>query len=221
MDTSVERAHFNMVEQQVRPWGVSDPEVLEVLARVPRERFVPESYRSLAYADIEIPIAAGQVMLAPKVVGRMLQALSIRPEDRILEIGAGSGYVTGCLASLGSRVVSLELHQELAEQARATLESLNMRHLEVRVGDALAGEVEGYPFDVIAVTGSLPDDALLSSVQEQLALNGRLFAIVGEAPLMEAVVVTRVATQEFHREVLFETSVPALENVPEAEHFEF
>ena len=179
MDTSVERARFNMVEQQVRPWEVTDRRVLDALAEIPRERFVPDAYRDLAYADIEVPIAAGQTMLAPKIVGRMLQALDIKPADRILEIGTGTGYTAACLSRLGGRVVSLELHKELAEQARERLEGLNQSNLEVRVGDALSGEIEGGPFDVIAVTGSLPDESALSGLQERLAPNGRLFAIVG------------------------------------------
>lgn len=221
MDTSVERAHFNMVEQQVRPWDVTDQRVLEVMAEVARERFVPNAYRNLAFADIEIPIAAEQTMLPPRIIGRMLQALDIKRDDRILEIGTGTGYATACLSRLGGRVVSMEIHQELAAQAQTLLQELNLRRLEVIVGDALEGQVEGYPFDVIAVTGSLPDDASLAALQAQLSPNGRLFAIIGESPLMEAVLVTRGTDADFRRESLFETSVPALENVPEAEHFVF
>jgi len=221
MDTSVERALFNMVEQQVRPWSVTDQRVLEILAHVPRERFVPDAYRSLAYADIEIPVGAGQTMLAPKIVGRMLQALHIGQEDRVLEIGTGTGYVTACLARLGGPVLSMEIHGELAGRARDTLLDLDLRRLDVRVGDALSGPVEGNPFDVIAVTGSLPSDAVLPSLQSQLTVGGRLFVVVGEDPLMEATLVTRTAENVFRREGLFETSVPVLENVPEPEHFVF
>lgn len=220
MDTSAEKARFNMI-QQIRPWNVSDDRVLDVMAEIPRERFVPDAYRGLAYADIEIPIGTGQAMLAPKVVGRMLHALGIQPRDRILEIGTGTGYVTACLARLGGRVVSIEIHPELAKGAQATLQALGVSRLEVRVGDALAGPVEDRPFDVIAVTGSLPTDECLVGLQGQLALNGRLFAIVGEPPVMEALLVTRLARSEFRRQGLFETRVPALEKAPEPERFVF
>jgi protein-L-isoaspartate(D-aspartate) O-methyltransferase len=221
METSVEHAHFNMVEQQVRPWDVTDRRVLEVLAEVPRERFVPDAYRSLAYADIEIPVAAGQTMLAPRIVGRMLQALQIGREDRILEIGTGTGYVAACLERLGGPVVSLEIHDELVAQARSALKYLNPRRLEIRLGDALAGPVDGNPFDVIAVTGSLPSDDALPALRAQLAVNGRLFVVIGEGALMEATLVTRTSEKDFSRVGLFETSVPALERVPEPERFVF
>jgi protein-L-isoaspartate(D-aspartate) O-methyltransferase len=191
------------------------------MAQVPRERFVPDAYRSLAYADIEIPIAAGQTMLAPKIVGRMLQALEIGPQDRILEIGTGTGYATACLCRLGGRVVSLELHVDLAAQARRLLEEINSRRLEIRTADALAGPAEGGPFDVIAVTGSLPNDQALPALQAQLTSKGRLFAVLGEGALMQAILVTRTGEKAFRRQGLFETSVPALENVPEPERFVF
>lgn len=222
MDTSVEQARFNMIEQQIRPWNVLDERVLEAMASVPRERFVPDAYRSLAYADIEVPIGShGQAMLAPKVVGRMLQALDAKPDERVLEIGTGTGYVTACLSALGVRVVSVEIDPELAAQARTAIESLDLRRVDLRVGDALADPVGGSPFDAIAVTGSLPDTEALAGLQAQLTLNGRLFAIIGEAPVMEAVLVTRIAANGFSRKTLFETFAPALANAPRAEHFVF
>jgi protein-L-isoaspartate(D-aspartate) O-methyltransferase len=221
MDTSIERARFNMIQQQIRPWNVADDQVLAVMAQIPREHFVPDAYRSLAYADIEIPIGDGQTMLAPKVVARMLQALEVQPIDKILEIGTGSGYPTACLSHLGGRVLSMEIHAALAERARAVLEALKLARLEVQAGDGLAGFVDGQPFDVIALTGSLPNDQALAGLQEQLAPGGRLFAVVGEDPVMEALLVTRVAGGDFRRQSLFETSVPALEKAPEPERFVF
>jgi len=221
MDTSIERARFNMIQQQIRPWNVADDQVLSVMAEIPRERFVPDAYRSLANADIEIPIGDGQSMLAPKVVARMLQALAVHKVDKILEIGTGTGYTTACLSRLGGRVLSIEIHAGLAEQARAVLEAMKLGRLEVRVGDGLAGPVDGKPFDVIAVTGSLPNDEALAPLQEQLAPGGRLFAVVGEDPVMEALLVTRVDGGRFHRRSLFETSVPVLEKAPEPERFVF
>lgn len=221
MENSTEKARFNMIQQQIRPWDVIDDRVLTVMAEIPRERFVPDAYRSLAYADIEIPIDEGQSMLSPKLVGRMLQALEVQADDRVLQIGTGTGYVTACLARLGRRVVSLEIHGALADQARANLEALNLRRQEVREADGLAGPVEGNPFDVIAVTGSLPDEEALPALQDQLALGGRLFVVVGTGVVMEALLITRTASNGFRREALFETRLPALENVPEPEGFVF
>jgi protein-L-isoaspartate(D-aspartate) O-methyltransferase len=224
MDKSFETARSNMIQQQIRPWAVLDERVLQAMSEIHRELFVPDAYKSLAYADIEVPIgdAVGQSMLAPKVVGRMLQALDLQGNERILEIGAGTGYVTACLARLGARVVSLEIDPELAQQAQANLQPLDLyQQVEVRVGDALAGTVEGAPFDAIAVTGSIPDDDALAGLQEQLAVDGRLFVVIGEAPVMKAVLVTRIGSDAFRRDSLFETLVPGLVNVPEPEHFVF
>jgi len=221
MDTSIDSARFNMVQQQIRPWNVADDRVLSIMAEIPRDQFVPMAYRNLAYADMEIPIGEGQTMLAPKVVAHMLQALDIRTDDKILEIGTGTGYVTACLSHLGGHVVGMEIHADLAEQARTTLQALGPQRLEVRVGDGLEGPVDGHPFGVIAVTGSLPDVTALGVLEGQLTLGGRLFAVVGEEPVMEALLVTRVTDRDFRRQSLFETSVPALEKAPEPERFVF
>lgn len=220
MDTSFEKARFNMIQQQIRPWDVIDDRALETMSEIQRERFVPDAYRGLAYADIEIPIGDGQFMLAPKVVGRMLQALEINAGDRVLEIGTGTGYVTACLARLGGRVVSLEIDSGLAKQARDNL-GTSEPHVEVRQGDGLDAPIDDGPFDIIAVTGSLPDDTSLPRLQEQLAPGGRLFAIVGEDPAMRATLVTHTAAGGFDRRGLFETSVPTLANIPEPERFVF
>jgi len=221
MDTSIDSARFNMVQQQIRPWDIVDDRVLSIMADIPREQFVPTAYRGLAYADMEIPIGEGQTMLAPKIVAHMLQALDIRADDKILEIGTGTGYVTACLSHLGGHVVSMEIHASLADQARTALQALKPRRLEVRVGDGLEGPVDGHPFDVITVTGSLPNTAALGALERQLAPGGRLFAIIGAEPVMEALLVTRVTDRDFRRQSLFETSVPALEKAPEPERFVF
>jgi protein-L-isoaspartate(D-aspartate) O-methyltransferase len=210
-----------MIQQQIRPWDVADDRVLETMNEIPREQFVPEAYRGLAYAEIGIPLAHQETMLEPKLVARMLQALKVQPGERVLEIGTGSGYVTACLARLGGRVLSLELHDDLVDEARDRLAQLNVRNAELRTGDGLAGPLEGAPFDAIAVTGSLPDEAILEGLKAQLGKGGRLFAIVGEDPVMEAVLVTRVDQTHFHRQDLFETNVPPLANAPEPEHFVF
>jgi len=221
MDTNIDSARFNMVQQQIRPWNVADDKVLSIMADIPREQFVPAAYRNLAYADMEVPIGGGQTMLAPKVVAHMLQALDIRTDDKILEIGTGTGYVTACLSHLGGHVVAMEIHASLAEQTRTALQTFEPRRLEVRVGDGLAGPVDGHPFDVIAVTGSLPDATALGTLEGQLTLGGRLFAVVGVEPVMEALLVTRVTDRDFRRQSLFETSIPALEKAPEPEPFVF
>ena len=221
MDTNYDKARFNMIQQQVRPWDVIDERTLEAMSEIPRERFVPDAYRSLAYADIEVPIGSGQTMLPPKVVGRMLQALNVQPDDRILQIGAGTGYVTACLWRMGALVSAIEIDPELAAAAQDNLDSKGTHGLSVTVKDAFAGPVDGRRFDVIAVTGSVPDADALTAFEELLAPGGRLFAFIGEAPVMEAVLITRGSDGTTSRAAQFETCVPALANVPEPERFVF
>jgi len=217
----IDPARFNMVQQQIRPWGVVDDRVLDVMARVPRESFVPDAYRSLAYADIEVPLSDGRTMLAPKIVARMLQALRVQPGERALEIGTGSGYLAACLAGLGACVLGLETDAELAEQARARLAETIGQALEVRVGNGLAGPVAGGPFDAIAVNGTLPNAEPLAALEQQLAMNGRMFAIIGRPPVMAATCVVRVGQDAFRRETLFETSSSGCSMVPAAPAFVF
>ncbi len=221
MDNSLELARFNMIEQQIRPWGVLDERVLEAMGEIPRESFAPDAYRGLAYADIEIPNATGGVMLAPGVVGHLLQALAVQPGDKVLEIGTGTGYVAACLSRLGGSVVSIEIDPAQAADARARLAALKLAHIEVREGDGLAGPIVGGPFDAIAVKGSMPTEDALPMLREQLAVGGRLFCILGEAPAMECVRITRVARSSYRRESLLETHVAALRNAPAPAGFEF
>ncbi|MTW21793.1 protein-L-isoaspartate O-methyltransferase family protein [Allochromatium palmeri] len=221
MDNSSELARFNMIQQQIRPWGVLDDRVLEVMGTIEREHFVPDAYRALAYADIEIPNSNGTLMLAPKVVGHLLQALAVQPGDRALEIGTGSGYVAACLSRLGARVISLEIDPAQAAETAERLEALKFDWVEVREGDGLAGPVSGAPFDAIAVKGSMPTEDALPMLREQLTIGGRLFCILGTAPAMECVRVTRVGRNDYRRESLFEVEVPPLHNAPEPVGFEF
>lgn len=225
MDTSLDIARYNMIHQQLRPWQVLDDRVLEVMAAIPRERFVPDAYRGLAYADIEIPYADGQFMLAPTVVGRLLQALQVQPTDRVLEVGTGSGYLTACLSRLGAKVISLDLDPAVADTAREHLARLGFDRIEVRVADVLAGPVKGGPFDAIALTGSVPGAEAMREVQrvleDQLAVGGRLFSVLGEAPAMEAWLTTKMAIGGLHREPLFETCIPPLVNCPATRAFVF
>jgi protein-L-isoaspartate(D-aspartate) O-methyltransferase len=221
MDQPLAQARFNMIHQQVRPWGVLDERVLDALEQIPRERFVPDAYQSLAYADIDIPIGAGEHMLSPKLVGRLLQAVAVQPGDRSLEIGTGTGYVTACLAHLGARALSLEIDPGLAAEARTRLSALGFVQAEVRVGDGLAGRVEGGPFDVIVLTGSLPSQESLPALGQQLTIGGRLVAVVGMAPAMTALLLTRVGAGDYRRESLFETCIDPLANAVEPARFVF
>ncbi len=219
IDTNLEQARFNMVQQQIRTWEVLDSRVLEVLETIPRDAFVPDAYRSLAYADIEIPIGNDQNMMFPRVEARLMQSLDVHPDNRILEIGTGSGYLTACLASLGSSVKSLEIHSELAEQAGKNLESQKIDNVELHTMDALAENIEGAPFDVVAITGSLPE--LPDSLKKLLSLNGRLFVVTGAPPVMEASLVTRVGEDGWRIETLFETELIPLANAPRLQQFQF
>jgi protein-L-isoaspartate(D-aspartate) O-methyltransferase len=214
-----ERARHNMIEQQIRPWEVIDPRVLDTLPAVPREAFVPGGYRGLAFADIEIPIGHGEVMLAPKIEAKLLQALAIQPTDRVLEVGTGTGYLAACLARLGGHVVTIDLYGDFTEQARGRLAELGIGNVEYLTGDVFTAEIAGAPFDVIAVTGSLP----LASERLEGLLNdgGRLFVVVGEPPAQEAQLVTRVREGVLRREGLFETVIPPLQNAPRPKAFVF
>ena len=218
MSMNVEDARTQMVNQQVRAWDVLDPAVLSVLAQVPREQFVPPRFRNLAFADTEIPLGTGQVMMTPQVEGRLLQALAIRGTDRVLEVGTGSGFLTACLARLGSRVTSLEILPELADSARRNLRGVATWNADVRTEDVFQYR-PGEPWDVIAVTGSVPQaDARF---QHWLAVGGRLFIVVGEDPLMQARLVTRQGPEQWTTTTLVETSVPALRNATPPSKFRF
>ncbi len=216
---NLEQARYNMIEQQIRPWEVLDATVLDLLKQVPREGFVPEQYAGLAFADIEIPLGHGQSMLSPKLEARMVQSLALRKTDKVLEVGTGSGYMTALLATLAGEVVSVELVEPLAAAARARLHQHGISNVTVQVGDAAQGWAAGAPYDVIVLTGSVP--VLADAFRAQLKPGGRLLAIVGEAPVMEATLVTCVDTDAFRSEVLFEICAPALINAPVPARFTF
>lgn len=216
---NLEQARFNMVEQQIRTWDVLDDRVLDTLAATPREDFVPEPYRALAFTDISVPLAHDQVMMPPKLEGRTLQSLSIQPTDRVLEIGTGSAYLTACLAKLGGSVLSVDLYEDFTSRAETLLKEHDIDHVTLASGDAASGWEDATGFDAIAVTGSLP--VLHKGFHTLLRPGGRLFVIVGQPPVMEALLVTRVDEQEWIQESLFETSLPALVNAPRPEAFRF
>ncbi len=214
-----EKARYNMIEQQVRPWEVLDQRVLDALADLPRERFVPPAYRQLAYADTEILLDAGEVMMVPKVEARLAQELALAPTDRVLEVGTGSGYLTALLARLAGHVYSIEIVDALSRGAARTLEAEGITNVTLKVGNGARGWDEHAPYDAIAVTGSMPE--LDPDLARSLSVGGRLVAVVGSAPIMEAILVTRHSEDGWSRTSLFDTELPPLRGLPERETFEF
>lgn len=220
-EMNFEQARRNMVDQQVRPWTVLDPDVIETLSSLPREHFTPTAYRRLAYADTRIPIGHGETMMPPVVEGRLLQSLEILKEDRVLEIGTGSGFLAACLAHLGSHVDSVDIHEDFTAAAATRLEELNIDNVTLHTGDAARGWTGDRPWDVIAITGAVP--AVPPAFLDALAPGGRLFTIVGEGhrPIMEAVRITRVDVDDWATESLFETWINVLTHAERPPHFEF
>ena len=215
----VERARFNMIEQQIRPWEVLDQQVLDLLFAVRREEFVPAQYRSLAFVDTEIPLGHGEKMLAPRIEARMLQALAVKSGERVLEVGTGSGYMTALLAKRGAHVYSVEIIPEFSVQAAAKLRAHGIDNATLEVGDAARGWDRHAPYDVIVLTGSVP--VLAEAFQRSLNPGGRLLAVIGEAPAMQARLVTCTAPNTYYATGLFETCIPALRNAPQPERFVF
>jgi protein-L-isoaspartate(D-aspartate) O-methyltransferase len=213
----IEQARFNMIEQQVRPCEVLDQRVLDIMSATPREDFVPEKYRSLAFADINIPLGHDQVMMAPKTEGRLLQALDVQAGDSVLEIGTGSGYLTACLSRLGNHVTSVDLFPEFREAAAAKLAAHGYRNVTLKETDAANGIGSDTRYDVIAVTGSLP--TLHRQFHDNLSIGGRLFVITGMPPVMEALLITRIDERNWSRESLFETSLPPLLHAAQPQQF--
>lgn len=216
MPLDFELARHSMVEQQVRPWEVLDPRVLDALTRVRREEFVAPRHRKLAFADMSLPLEHGEVMLKPIVEGRLLQSLELQPEHEVLEIGTGSGFVTACLAQLCRAVVSIDVHADFVERARARLQSLEITSARLETADALTYK-PGRTFDAVAVTGAVA--AIPAQFKEWVAPGGRLFVIRGESPVQEAVVLTRVGDSDWREESLFETDVPYLRGAAPAPRF--
>jgi len=223
---SVNQAREQMIEHQVRAWEVLDARVLNVLRNVPREQFVPDSQRFLAFADVDVTLPHGQHMLRPNITGRLLQALELSGTERVLEIGTGTGFVTACLAAASAHVKSFELFADLADAARANLAAVGTRNVEVVTADAMQAGVQlesgaggSGRYHAIAVTGSLP--VYDERFQRMLEVGGRLFVIAGDAPVMEARLVRRVTEDGWATESLFETVVDPLINARRASGFTF
>ena len=208
-----------MIKSQLRTWDVLDQRVLDLVARMPREEYVPAAYRNIAYVDMNIPLGHGEVMMAPKLEARLLQELEIDPQDKILEIGTGSGYMAALLANLGRQVVSVEIRPEFTAAAAAKLAHHGVRNITLEVGDAALGWDRQKPYDVIVITGSLP--ILPETFQQSLAPGGRMIAIVGRAPAMEVRRIRRLDANSFHEDSLFETVLPPLINATEPSRFVF
>jgi len=208
-----------MIKSQLRTWDVIDQRVLDLVARMPRQDYVPAAYRNIAYVDMNIPLGHGEVMMAPKLEARLLQELEIDPQDKILEIGTGSGYMTALLAGLGRQVVSVEIRPEFTAEAAAKLAHHGVRNITLEVGDAALGWDRQKPYNVILITGSLP--ILPEAFRQSLAPGGRMIAIVGRAPAMEVRRIRRLDAQSFQEDSLFETVLPPLVNATEPSRFVF
>ena len=216
---NLEQARFNMIEQQIRPWEVLDQAVLSLLAAVRREDFVPPAYRALAFVDTEVPLPEGQCMLAPKVEARLLQDLHVGRHERVLEVGAGSGFMAALLAHRAQRVTTLETRPVLAAMARANLQRAGIANADVREADGSKGWSAEAPFDVILLSGSVPN--VPQALLDQLKVGGRLAAIEGQEPVMRAVLFTKVAERQHRRVELFDTVATRLDGFPEPSRFSF
>ena len=227
LPASIEQARFNMIEQQIRPWDVLDPKVLALLSVVKREDFVPQAHKALAFVDMEIPLAGsaeaalsnGRCMLAPRVEARLLQEAAVQPHEKVLEVGAGSGYMAALLAGQAMSVISLEIDPELAATARANIKRAGISNVEVREADGARGLAGEAPFDVIMLSGSVAEvpEALLS----QLKVGGRLVAIVGNEPMMRATLITRTGEAAYTTAQRWDTVAPRLQNFPQPSRFSF
>lgn len=207
---NIELARHNMIEQQVRPWDVLDQQVLDTMNHIPREDFVPPRWRDLAFADVAIPLEDGQTMLPPRIEARLLQALSVKPHETVLEVGTGSGYLTALLASLAKHVYSVDIRPAFTAAAGERLAAHGITNVTLEAGDASQGWEAHGPYDLIVLSGSLPE--LPDALRQALRPNGRLFAIIGEPPVKEAIMLTRTDARVWRPESLFETDAPPLDN---------
>ncbi len=215
----IEQARYNMIEQQIRPWEVLDQNVLDAIATIPREQFVPAAWRNMAFTDFSIPLPHGQLMMPPRLEARLLQAVAARGFETVLEVGTGSGYLTALLASQAKHVYSVDLQADFIADAGEQLAAHGITNVTLEQGDAGHGWDQHAPYDIIVLTGSVPE--LPPEFAVALREGGRLFAVVGEAPVMQARLLTRTATRQWSDEVLFETVTPALDNVAALTEFVF
>lgn len=213
------QARFNMIQQQVRPWNVLDEGILALLEQVPRELFVPTAYKNMAYADLEIPQAGNTASLSPKVQARLLQDAAVQPHDRILQIGAGTGYLTALLAKLGQSVVAYEIDTELAKQAASNLQDLGIKNVEIHAENGATGANDNARFDVIVLSGAVAE--MPTHLAHQLKDGGRMVGIVGQEPVMQGFLLRKVADQQFSSQFLWDILAPALQGFSNPNPFHF
>jgi protein-L-isoaspartate(D-aspartate) O-methyltransferase len=216
---NIEQARFNMIEQQIRPWNVLDQDVLDLLHVVKREQFVPAAYQNLAFADVEIPLPGGEAMLAPKFEARILQEVGVRKHETVLEIGTGSGYMAALLAHRAAKVTTVEINPETAELAKKNLANAGIHNVTVETGNGAEGWAKGAPYDVIVISGAL--EVLPEAFLQQVKVGGRIAAIIGQAPVMEAAIISRTGENTYSTIKVFETNVRYLAGAPVPSHFQF
>jgi protein-L-isoaspartate(D-aspartate) O-methyltransferase len=216
---NIEQARFNMVEQQIRPWEVLDPDVLELLFQVKREDFVPPEHRSIAFADLEVPLGHGESMMQPKIEARILQDLAVQPNETVYEVGTGSGYLTALLARRARHVTSAEIHPDLRSRAERNLRAAGAANVTLLEGDSARAPLAESAFDVIVLTGSTP--VLPQAFLDRLSPGGRLFAVLGDSPVMKAVIVRQPVAGSFQHAELFETLLKPLVNAAQPPRFRF
>ena len=214
-----DQARFNMIEQQIRTWEVLDPKVLDLLHEVRREDFVPPEHKALAFADLELPLGHGEAMMQPKVEARIVQELQLQPHETVYEVGTGSGYLTALLARRSRHVTSAEIHPDLKARAAANLAAAGVANVTLLEGDSAAKPLAEGAYDAIVITGSLP--VLPRDFLERLSANGRLLAVLGDAPVMKAVLVQQAAPGSHSSVELFETMLKPLVNAPQPSRFRF
>lgn len=203
-----EQARLNMIEQQIRTWEVLDQRTLDLLGEIHREDFIPEEYKALSLSDTRIPLDHGQVTMSPREEARLIQSLNFSGGEKVLEVGTGCGYLTALLAKCGNTVHSIDIFPSFVDDARSKFAKYGLKNITVSTGDGINGKTDTAPYDIIVLTGSLP--VLNNTIQQQLNLGGRLFAIIGTSPVMEATLITREGENEWSTEVLFETDLPHL-----------
>ena len=216
---NIEQARFNMIEQQIRPWNVLDQDVLDLLHVVKREQFVPAAYQNLAFADVEIPLPGGAAMLAPKFEARILQEVGVRKHETVLEIGTGSGYMAALLAHRAAKVTTVEINPETAELAKKNLANAGIHNVTVETGNGAEGWAKGAPYDAIVISGAL--EVLPEAFLKQVKVGGRIAAIIGQAPVMEAAIISRTGEDTYSTIKVFETNVRYLTGAPVPSHFQF
>lgn len=219
---NIEKARFNMIEQQIRPWDVLDQEVLDLLVVVKREAFVPPAHQNLAFMDTEIPLPGGENMLAPRVEARIMQELTVKKHENVLEIGAGSGYMAALLAHKARHVTTVEINPELKAMAQKNLADYGITNVDVALGDGAQGWANAgseTPYDVIVLSGSVP--VLPDAILKQVKVGGRIFAVIGESPAMSAQIISRVGESAYNTVKVFETDIKPLHNIVVPSHFVF